>query len=99
MEQKRREWREAVDQGDDRKVEELLLKYGPQAFAATVTDLNSAASKGCDKIVSQLLTAKPYLTDFAEYRWNALHYAATNGHNEVVKQLLTKADVVGPSKR
>jgi len=94
---KKKRWFRAVASANEAKVAEMLIAdptlidvVGGRLFAG-FTALHVAASKGLDRVVSQLLAAKPTWVDSLtrdDLGLTALHVAAERGHDKVIELLL-----------
>jgi len=89
-----KQWFQAVASANEAKVSEMLIAdptlidIEGRLFPG-FTALHVAASKGLDKVVSQLLAAKPTLVDsLTDLGLTALHVAAERGHDNVIELLL-----------
>ncbi|CAK9067684.1 unnamed protein product [Durusdinium trenchii] len=79
-------------QSESLEAVEVLLDKGAQVNVRSrpckLTPLHVASAQGSIDLVSHLLTARADVLCQTEDRQIALHYAAANGHSEVVKVLL-----------
>lgn len=88
------EWFEAVEDGRDERVAELLAEQ-PDIIdlvdSDNATALHRAARRNHEKVVARLLAARPALVHARNcFRWTALDTAAVNGHDKIVAQLLAE---------